>query len=87
MQPEHRLSALLQLHLHSQLNTWLQWIGQRQLQGGARITLVLEFGASYIRDFTVLPGRTRIHESYIINDPAVHNLQWEITLLSGMKST
>ena len=24
MQPEHRLSALLQLHLHSQLNTWLQ---------------------------------------------------------------
>ena len=24
---EHRLSALLQLHLHPQLNTWLQWIG------------------------------------------------------------
>ena len=23
------LSALLQLHLHSRLNTWLQWIGQR----------------------------------------------------------
>ena len=28
----HRLSALPQLHLHSRLNNWLQWIGQRQLQ-------------------------------------------------------
>ena len=27
----NRLSALLQLHLHSKLNTWLQWIGQRPL--------------------------------------------------------
>ena len=25
-------SALLQLHFHSRLNKWLQWIGQRQLQ-------------------------------------------------------
>ena len=32
MSLEHRLSALLQLHLHSRLNTWLQWIGQGQLQ-------------------------------------------------------
>ena len=24
------LSAMLQLHLHSWLNTWLRWIGQRQ---------------------------------------------------------
>ena len=30
------LSALLQLHLHSQLNTWLQWIGERQLQDETR---------------------------------------------------
>ena len=29
---EHRLSALIQLHLYSRLKTWLQWIGQRQLQ-------------------------------------------------------
>ena len=28
--------ALLQRHLHSQLNTWLQWIGQRQLQDDTR---------------------------------------------------
>ena len=27
-----RLSALLQLHLQSRLNTWFEWIGQRQLQ-------------------------------------------------------
>ena len=33
---EHRLSALLQLHLHSRLNTWLQWIGQIPLQDDAR---------------------------------------------------
>ena len=25
-------SALLQLYLHSQLNKWFQWVGQRQLQ-------------------------------------------------------
>ena len=25
-----------QLHLHSRLNTWLQWIGQRQLQDQIR---------------------------------------------------
>ena len=31
------LSALLQLHLHSRLNTWLQWTGQRQLQYETRI--------------------------------------------------
>ena len=30
-------SALLHLHLHSQLNTWLQWVGQRQLHDETRI--------------------------------------------------
>ena len=30
------LSALFQLLLHSRLNTWLQWIGQRQLQDETR---------------------------------------------------
>ena len=25
---EHRLSALLQLHLHSRLNTWLEWMSK-----------------------------------------------------------
>ena len=29
---EYRLSALLELHLHSRLNTWLQRIGQIQLE-------------------------------------------------------
>ena len=53
MQLKHRLSALLQLHLHSRLNTWLQWIGQRRLQDEMRI--ILGIRASYIRDFTVTP--------------------------------
>ena len=51
---EHRLSALLQLHLHSQLDTWLQWIGQRPLQEWTRNIQVLGFGATYTRGFMVL---------------------------------
>ena len=54
---EHRLSALPQLHLHSRLNIWLQRIRQRQSQYSTRIFRILEvmgFGASYIRDLTVL---------------------------------
>ena len=34
---EHRLSALLHLHLDSRLNTCFQWIGQRQLQDVKKI--------------------------------------------------
>ena len=45
--------VLLQLHFHFWLNTWLQWIGQRQLQDERRIIQVVWFGAAYIRDFTV----------------------------------
>ena len=41
LQLEHRLSALLQLHIHSWQNTWFQWIRQRQLQDGAKIISVL----------------------------------------------
>ena len=29
-------AAPVQLHLHSRLNTWLQWIGQKQLQDKTR---------------------------------------------------
>ena len=50
---EHRLSALPQLHLHSPLNTWLQYITKRQLQDEARDIYDLAIGAPYIRDFTV----------------------------------
>ena len=38
------LLALLQLHLHSRLNIWFQWIGQRQLQDETRNIEVLELG-------------------------------------------
>ena len=40
--------------LHSRLNTWLQWIGQRQLQSETRIISSLVFDAAYIRHFMVL---------------------------------
>ena len=43
----------LQLHLHSRLNTWLQWIGQRQLEDEMRNIEVLEVGVTYIRGLTV----------------------------------
>ena len=45
--------VLLQLHLHSWLNTWLHWIGQRQLQDQTRNIKILGFGAFYIRGLTV----------------------------------
>ena len=49
------VGASPELHLHSQLNTWLQWIGQRQLQDETRSIYVWGLGASYIiRDLTVL---------------------------------
>ena len=35
------LLALLQIHLHSRLNTWLDWIGHRQLQDATRNILSL----------------------------------------------
>ena len=35
------------------LNTWLQWIRQKQPQDEMRVISVLGFGATYIRDFTV----------------------------------
>ena len=43
---------LLQLHLHSRLDAWFHWIGQRQLQDESRNIQVWGFGVSYIRDFT-----------------------------------
>ena len=47
-------AVLLQLHLHSQLNTWLQWIGQMQMQDKTRNIYLLGFGAPHIRGFTVM---------------------------------
>ena len=50
----HRLSALLQLHLHSQHTTWLQWIERRQLYEDTIKILGSGFGATYTRGFTVI---------------------------------
>ena len=38
----------------SNFNTWLQWIGQRQLQDETRKIEVLESGVTYIRGLTVI---------------------------------
>ena len=46
-------AAPVQLHLHSRLNTLLQWIRQRQLQDPTRNIQVLGFGAPCIRELTV----------------------------------
>ena len=53
MQLEHRLSVLLQQHLHCWLNTCLQWIGHRQPQDETRNIQVLGFAVPYIRGLTV----------------------------------
>ena len=49
-----RLSALLQLHLHSRLNAWHQWIEQSQLQEETRNSQGLGFGAPYISGLVVM---------------------------------
>ena len=54
------VSALLQIHLHSPLNTWLQLIGQRQLQDETRNNEVLGFGAPYIRGLTARPSISKL---------------------------
>ena len=65
---EHRLSALLQLHLHSLLNTWLQYIVQRQLQAETTNIWVLGFGVTYVRDFMVIIFfQTNILQSDVCN--------------------
>ena len=44
---------MLQPHLHSPRNAWLQCVAQRPMQTETRNIWVLEFGVPYIRDFTV----------------------------------
>ena len=68
MELEHRLSALLQLHLHSQLNTFLQWIDQRQLQDETRNIYVWGLGVPYIRDLMVYSRCWSSLVNRILND-------------------
>ena len=65
---EQRLSALLQLHLHSRLNTLLHWIRERQLQDETRNIYVLEFGAP---DISGLTSCMLIYNTFIINETCV----------------
>ena len=54
------MSALL---LHSQLNTWLQWVGQRQPQDKTRNVYAWGLGAPYIRELTVIYNPVAIEDS------------------------
>ena len=76
---EHPLSALLHLHLHSRLNTQLQWIGQRQLQNETRNIYVLGFGATCIRDFTVYYFLSNLFDISFIHS-RIHSRLWEKNL-------
>ena len=44
-------------NLHSRFNTWLQWVGQRQLPDETRNIQVLGFSVPYIRGLTVYVGK------------------------------
>ena len=57
-------AALLQLHLYSRLNTWLQCIGQRQLRDNTGNI----FGTAYIRGFTVFTIRCWFIRILMINN-------------------
>ena len=48
------VSALLQLHLHARLNTWVQWIGPKTTARWDETHLSFGIGAPYIRDMSVL---------------------------------
>ena len=72
MELEHRLSALLQLHLHSRLNylASIAWANTTARRGEARDIEVWWFGASYIRDFTVgISSREYVHSTGSGNTP------------------
>ena len=66
MQLEHRLSALFQLHLHSQVNTWLPYIALRQL--ARRDDKYLSFGIwchLYWRLYGICSPRRKVDIWYI----------------------
>ena len=57
---------MLQPHLHFRLNTWLQWIRQRQLHfNKTRNINVLGFGVTYIRGLTV-PILHQLHHMILV---------------------
>ena len=86
---EHRMSALLQLHIHSRLNTWLQWIGQTQLQDEMSYIKVLWFGVAYIRGLMATKThRNRVHTSWdapvgIIS--VVNDSSWTFNILTSLQ--
>ena len=64
-----RQSALLQLRLHSRLNTWFQLISHRQLQGETGNIQVERVGAPHISDWTVVISHQRDLLTIIEDNP------------------
>ena len=61
----NKIFGSLQQHLHSRLNTWLQYIAQIQLQDEMWNIQVLEFGAPYIRDFRLIITAPTIYKAML----------------------
>ena len=61
---EHRLSKPLQLYLHSRLNTWLQWIDQRQLQDETTHIKFLDLVRLILEVWRLVPA-CHVHYSYL----------------------
>ena len=78
MRWEHRLLVLHQLHLHSRLNTWLQWNGQRERQheprniylgGVVRLILCKRVMCSILFSKRKFPGRSATRNVQHTNMP------------------
>ena len=76
------MSALLQLHLYSQLNTRLQWIEQRQLQDETWNTWVLGFGGTFSRGVTVRDeNQCKLYKQWpMVAARWLTNLKWGIEI-------
>ena len=70
-------------NLESQLNAWLQYIAQRQLQDEMRTIKVLGFGATYFKGLVVYTGRrwpqSIVSDGMIIKIIAFNSLSFKFT--------
>ena len=64
-----RQSVLLQLRLHSRLNTWFQLISHRQLEGETGNIQVERVGAPHISDWTVVTSHQQDLLTIIEDNP------------------
>ena len=79
--------ALLQLHLPFPINTWLQYIAQRQLQAQTRNICVFGFGAVYIRDHKVRIFSAKLM-GYLHSSPRLYQIgsAWGVSAVGFVDS-